>query len=255
MNVLGVTAWGREVFTRRSLAHLPGHAELAHWASQPIARLTQRRIDIVRLDRSVPKASIAWKLAIFQQSMLYRAVALAKGITESWSAGNGLSAVIVARSLIETIAAFAEIEACIRSLWLARDLVGIDEALKKATFGTRLADWLTEYPDLAATNILTSVKKLDRDIPGVSFAYDHLSERAHPNSLGHVQMFCSIDIEQGAANFSDELTTNENTFLHIAIGISLLGLFEDRLARLDRTANAMLEEIYGGNRSTCKESD
>src|SRR5262249_10573672 len=58
------------------------------------------------------------------------------------------------------------------------------------------AVWLEENPD-----VVTYIDKLDRKLEGFRGQYDRLSERCHPNSLGHNLMFSKLDRSDGTVEY------------------------------------------------------
>jgi hypothetical protein len=56
---------------------------------------------------------------------------------------------------------------------------------QNVVFATRDEELLREFSDNRAANILSHIKKYDQKASDFAGHYDRLSERCHPNSLGH----------------------------------------------------------------------
>jgi hypothetical protein len=75
-----------------------------------IERLTNRRNVKIKVEGPFLQSKLAWKVATYQQAILYRVVALATGTRLSWNARNVLASFLLVRALVETIAVFDEFE-------------------------------------------------------------------------------------------------------------------------------------------------
>jgi hypothetical protein len=71
-----------------------------------LRRLRERRLTEIAISGPLRKSKLAWKIATYQQPMLYRVVMLASGCAANWNAPNLLCAYLAARALIETVAVF-----------------------------------------------------------------------------------------------------------------------------------------------------
>ena len=56
------------------------------------------------------RSKIAWKLAVHQQGLLHRLIALMDGTSVAWNNRRTLSAILCARALMETIAVMSNLE-------------------------------------------------------------------------------------------------------------------------------------------------
>lgn len=125
------------------------------------------------------------------QSYLFRCTEQAEAAAALCARGSWLSAMTVARSLLETIAAYRHQALKLADVVQTGDLQAIDGVLQAATFPTRHPELLARADDLAvqATNILTQIDALRAHRPSVRQDYDFLSEFAHPNALGNFLFF------------------------------------------------------------------
>jgi hypothetical protein len=115
-----------------------------------------------------------------------------------------------ARAAMETFAVLADLEARVNALLSAEDLGGLDAIAQKGIFASRNPEWIADYPDLKATNVQTYIDKFEKRIEGFKGHYDRLSERCHPNSLGHNFMFATLNRDDGTVVFCDERDPENN---------------------------------------------
>jgi hypothetical protein len=208
-----------------------------------LKRLAQRRVDRIEVSGNLLNSKLAWKIATYRQSMLYRTVALTSGCALCWNAGNSLCSMLTARALIETIALLIDFESRLHGLLDREDLAGIDQLIMRLSFSTRDQDWLAEHPDCEAVSVLTLVDKLSKltDIDGLRRIYDMLSERCHPNSAGHQFFFGTLDTRTGTTTYSKKKEHKEKLNL-VLLSASLIALAETAIDNLD-TAVARTAEV------------
>ncbi len=99
-------------------------------------------------------------------------------------------------------------------------------------FASRDRQWLEKASEYEAVNVLTHINRLDKFAPGARSHYDSLSERCHPNMMGHHFMFTETDHSDGTVRFKDERHPDGNQLLILG-GIMLVGLIVSEMARLD----------------------
>ena len=169
-----------------------------------IARLNELRATEINIAGPFARSKIAWKLATYQHALLHRVIALADGTALAWNAHSTLSAILSARALMETIAMFAELERKVAAFLAKEDIGSLDALAQQGAFASRDEEWIKEFPETKATNILIFVDKFDKRAKGFRSHYDRLSERCQPNSLGHNFMFSALDRTEGSTRYSDE---------------------------------------------------
>jgi hypothetical protein len=208
-------------------------AETVDLVNSTLARLRNRRKDKVIRTGPFLKSKLAWKVANYQQAVLYRIVMLADGCVLTWNSNNPLCSFLAARALLETTALFSEFEHRLNELIEIPDFGGIDALAMNRTFATRDEPFAQSNPDLEAISVLTFIDKIDkRLLPGMRRHYDLLSERCHPNSFGHFFFFSTLDTETGTTTFADN-KNKEGNFHHIIAPMILIGLVENSMGRLD----------------------
>lgn len=197
-----------------------------------LERLNCSRPVEINVSGPFARSKIAWKLAIYQHLILHRIVALMNGVAIAWNNHCTLSAILSARALMETIAVMAEFDERVVSFLASEDLGELDALAQRGIFATRDAEWLVEFPEYKATNILTYIDKFDKRLPGFKGHYDRLSERCHPNAAGHNSMFSELDRSTGSVRFFDEREPSGNGQMIFAALIPLQ-LIESIMTRLD----------------------
>jgi hypothetical protein len=196
-----------------------------------LARLNEQRAIEISVSGPFARSKIAWKLAIYHHALLHRIVALMDGAAVAWNRKCTLSAMLSARALMETITLIAELERRIVYLLTREDLGGLDAIAQNGIFASRDPEWIAQFPESKAINILTCIEKFDRTIPGFKGQYERLSERCHPNSLGHNFMFSVLDRSSGTVAFCDEREPERNGQMIFA-ALAPLPLVESMSTRL-----------------------
>ncbi|HEY9772598.1 MAG TPA: hypothetical protein V6C81_02190 [Planktothrix sp.] len=183
-----------------------GHADSDTWGlkpgAPPFAMSRQETIDYVSSQGEPVRM-----LMLFAQTKLRIVCQLGEALFSALDQGNLLVSFICARSLIEQIAAFDRAleksqkitpkSDAIEELRQAQNL--IHDHFSKWLWGRRI-DWeaLVASPNMVAheslpykprdfyvnqtsENVLTTIEKLNKKIPGTSIVYETLCEFAHPN--------------------------------------------------------------------------
>jgi hypothetical protein len=195
-------------------------------------RLSGLRAVEITVSGKFLRSKIAWKLATYQHVLLHRLVALMDGAAVAWNNRCTLSAILSARALMETFAVMAEFERRVTRLLKEEDLGGLDALAQNGIFASRNEELTKDSPETKAIGVLTYVDKFDKIAEGFRGHYDMLSERCHPNSLGHNFMFSKLDRTDGTVRFCDEREPGRNGKMILA-ALAPLPLAESISARLD----------------------
>ena len=195
-------------------------------------RLSGLRAVEINVSERFARSKIAWKLATYQHVLLHRLVALMDGAAVAWNNRCTLSAMLSARAIMETFAVMAEFERRVLRLLKEEDLGGLDALAQNGIFASRDENWIKENPETEAKSVLTYIDKFDKRCEGFRGHYDMLSERCHPNSLGHNFMFSELDRADGTVRFCDEREPDRNGQMILA-ALAPLPLAESISARLD----------------------
>jgi hypothetical protein len=87
--------------------------------------------------------------------------------------------------------------------FLKKEALGALDALgQNGIFASRNAQWVKEYPETMAISFLTYIDKFEVRAEGLQGHYDFLSERCHPNAMGHNFMFAKLDRTDGSVSFA-----------------------------------------------------
>lgn len=195
-------------------------------------RLSGLRELEIHVSGKFARSRVAWKLAIYQHVLLHRLVALTDGAAVAWNARCTLSAMLSVRALMETLAVMAEFERKVTRLLEDENIGGLDALAQNGIFASRDAEITKNNPEIKTVNVLTYINKFDETIAGFRDHYDRLSERCHPNSLGHNFMFAELNHSDGTVRFYDERERERNTQMILA-ALAPLRLAESISASLD----------------------
>jgi hypothetical protein len=195
-------------------------------------RLNQLRALEINVAGHFARSKIAWKLATYQHALLHRIVALMDGTAVSWNNRCTLSAILSARALMETMAVMAAFEDGVANFLANENLAALNDLAQQGIFASRDPEWCKEYPETQAVSVLTYIDKFDKKAAGFRKHYDALSERCHPNSLGHNFMFSKLDHSDGSVRYCDEREPARNGQMILAALLPLL-LVESVMTSLD----------------------
>jgi hypothetical protein len=145
-----------------------------------------------------------------------------------------------ARALMETLAVMVTLERRVDRFLKEESLGALDELAQRGIFASRDKTFIENSPETEARNVLLYVDKLDKRVPGFRNHYDRLSERCHPNALGHNFMFAELDRSDGTVRFCDEREPVQNARIILA-ALAPLTLLRSTLAQLDTLIEAVSE--------------
>ena len=203
-------------------------------------RLSGLRAVEITVSGKFLRSKIAWKLATYQHVLLHRFVALMDGAAVAWNNRCTVSAMLSARALMETFAVMAEFERRVTRLLKEEDLGGLDALAQNGIFASRDEEMIRDDPETKAINVITYVDKFDKIAKGFRGHYDMLSERCHPNAMGHNFMFSNLDRTDGTVRFCDEREPGRNGKMILA-ALAPLPLVESLSARLDELIERVSE--------------
>lgn len=211
-------------------------------------RLSGMRASKISVSGKFLRSKIAWKLAVYQHALLHRIVALIDGVAVAWNNECTLSAMLSARGLMETLAVMAEFERQVDRLLKEQDLGGLDAVAQNGIFASRDPEWTKENPETKAMNVVTYIDKFNKRFEGFRGHYDRLSERCHPNSLGHNFMFSKLDTNDGTVRYYDEREPRRNGQMILA-ALAPVPLAERISARLDERLGSSSQRCANRRRS------
>jgi hypothetical protein len=196
------------------------------------------------------KSRTLWKLANFQQGSLYRVVMLGQGGSNGWNDGNQLSSILCGRAFLETVAKMHYLNLNLAEHRGATTIEPISTFLDKELFSTRNDEWLAAGAGFKATNILTMMEKLDKDMPGVKQHYDFLSEWCHPNWPGQSFLFATNDNANRVTTFSESKGRNNNVLDVIFGALMTITYFERMISELDSAITTLSNSKVEGATTT-----
>ena len=138
-----------------------------------------------------------------RQAYIWRLSELAESCAINWNNCHYIASLTLARGLIETGVILCEFDENVQKGVENKDLSFLNKDVMKKTFSTRIEEVLDEEREYLATNILTLIKKKEKELEGLEFVYANLSECAHPNQFGHFQHYGELDRSNGTVAFSN----------------------------------------------------
>jgi hypothetical protein len=208
--------------------------------NQALGRLRVARKEQI-IARSYPGLA-SWALDSFIQYGLHRIVALGTGMTAEWNRKRFLNCIVLARSLMETVASWFRVLDHTYKLLPAEDIRRIHSTLMVALFGRRdLAPGDDSFPP--AINALTSIDRLDRAYPKTRAMYDIICEFVHPNCDGFL-LFGKPDLQTGNAQLGEHLSSERLGAVSTAMaGAHFLGIADSFLEKYETLFRPQVEAL------------
>jgi len=136
------------------------------------------------------------------QAHIRRSLTFIEGGHAEFYSGRSLVADACARANYENVAAFCDFAKNLIPLLEAGDNAVIRKFVEMRAFATRIPSFVDKNGESnKAQNILTQIDHMKKKYTGYREAYDHLSDIVHPNGLGAVVHFVSIDPATHVATF------------------------------------------------------
>lgn len=177
--------------------------EKAEEMNQWLSDLGALKLNEVRVEGSLIKSKVAWKIAVLSQAYLYRLHELGESCAIAWNNQHYIASLTLARSIIETGVVFCDFDENIKRGLEQKNLDFLNDSVMKKTFSTRIEELVGDEENFKATNILTFIKKKESEIPGLEALYHNLSDCAHPNQFGHFQHYGDLDHSNGTVTFTN----------------------------------------------------
>ncbi|WP_377190740.1 hypothetical protein [Ruegeria meonggei] len=205
-------------------------------------RLAAQRLHTMRFGEPPTGFNVSDKIRAYGQANLWRCLQLCGGAEMLRQNSSGLSAIILSRSAVETVAAYShfavQLPNKLKPLKTSADLERVDEFVLKRSFATReksAASFVaSDGVDVNSVSILTQIGKLEKRHPGLSKKYEILSDFAHPNAFGTLNWFGKTSRKEGRIRFSDDWDHCEQEALGWSvIAIWLLETLEADIAKVE----------------------
>jgi len=172
-----------------------------------------------------------WKTTSVYQCLIRRTIETIDGMRAAWNAGNLLTTITMARSLIETGAIVKHLTNTVKQAVANQDVDALDKAVMHAGFATRDKSFFGEEEEFKAENILTMIDRMDRSlfkdkVPRLRAAYDFLSEFVHPNHLGILGLYSENFPEKYRVEFGNTTAKKKMILPHIRIALGMVWLVD-----------------------------
>ncbi|MGC2425247.1 MAG: hypothetical protein WA666_12950 [Nitrospirota bacterium] len=146
-----------------------------------------KRIEIAALSLN---SKLPFKALGLRELLIHRMADLATAAVDLFYQKKAIPAVIITRAAIETLSILYALHEQTNEFLSEKNIPKFDDFLMKSSMGSR------KNPDLPApTNILTFIKKIEKDYPdfGFEFYYETLCEYTHPNWAGTFGSYGLLD--------------------------------------------------------------
>ncbi len=201
-----------EESTASLLNEIRGRLELLE-ASLP------RRVDAMAVS---PTSKLPFNVLCYRETLIWRMSELGRSAFENYENDKLASAILLTRAAVETSAALwylcGKIEAIAES-----GIVGDSgDYMMRLMMGSKTDPALPE-----AINVLTFVKRVEKDIEGFLHQYDSLSEFAHPNWAGTALLYSKPDPTNLWTDFGANLRSENSKNIGV-VNLSVALMFFER---------------------------
>jgi len=210
--------------------------------------MAEARECAVRLRESLPssisvaalgvKSKAPFQLLSTREALIWRTEELARNACDALERDDLAVAAILTRAVTENAAV----------AWKLKDVLDtrqqqtteqLNEILMRLLVGSRIWE---DFPQ--AVQILTSIDRMDKRIPGVRRGYDNLSEMTHPNWQGVFGLYSRTDEAEFTTYFGRGLRGAENNKGMVAdLLVGSLNLFEYAYNKISEAMPAFLAEL------------
>lgn len=176
------------------------------------------------------QGKIPFKVHSFMEIMNLRMIDFSESAELLIKNNHIIPALPIIRALFENIAVTYRIVTAVeKSLENNKLEVNFDELITKISFGTKI----NEPDEIAATNILTQIDKIDNEYNGLRKFYDSLSEFVHPNSDGVIGSYSELNENDKYTEIIKVLTVDHPVYKWIESCFLLcMGIFLDFANRI-----------------------
>jgi hypothetical protein len=187
-----------------------------------------------------PESKTPFKAVWYRESLLWRMTELSTSAYESLEKDLLATGILLTRGAVETAAAVWYLCGKLEAARDSGSLGNVDEDLMSLLMGSR------NNPDLPkATNVLTFVDRVNKDVEGFRKQYDGLSEFAHPNWSGTTLLYSKPDPQKPGALFGANIRSSEAAKQIAVVNLSVaLMIFErsyDRISEVVPDVVSMCE--------------
>lgn len=206
-----------------------------------IDRMRARLVDKIELP--VPPSGFRLPNMVrgYVQAHLRRIVMFIDGGHAEYLAGRPLMTEMASRAIYENVATLCDFTKKLKPLCDTLDYAGVDKLVTKAAFVTRIPSYIKQYGEHAkAPQILKHVDAMDKVYDGTyRNAYDYLSDIVHPNGLGAVVYFSSI--EGDVMTFHARGLSPDRPISSLFLACMLLGTLEMELTEVENGLKKLID--------------
>jgi hypothetical protein len=171
--------------------------------NEGIERLRARKLAEINTDKPTHFEFVGRWIDVYLQTHIRRGLSLIDGGLAELKAGRTIVTAFCARALLEDAAVVWSFIKRLNMLLDEGDNLKTDDFVFSKALATRLPkvieQWGREYK---ATNILSVIDQMAKELPNVRPMYDELSDVCHPNSHGVLWHFAAHG-EEGVVTFDD----------------------------------------------------
>jgi hypothetical protein len=210
--------------------------------------LRKRLVSETTTSQMAATPKMAWKVMSTYQCLIRRTIEAADGMRMAWNASNLLTAITMARSLLETGAIVRNLTDSVQKAVAAKDVEALDQAVMHAGFDTRDAVLLAERPDYKATNITTMIDRLDKSLfkdktPRFRRSYGFLSEFVHPNYFGILGLYSKTVARGYRIKFGNTAEHKKEILPNLRVTTSMIWLVENASKDIDKLTPEILSFV------------
>ena len=207
-----------------------------------VERLREHLVDRVEFQEPISRFRVSNKARVYNQSHLRRCLQLIEAGHHLVYAGQGLAALVIIRSLYETVANYVAVSKQLVDLIEATaPLQQIHDFIHSRTFATRSERLIkiARTDEVKTTNILTQVQKMNRLRGKFEEEYEYLCEHTHPNAFGATLYFVEPE-HQGDVHVFTSHDPKED-LKWVLVGAHILTHFADAMDRLEAVLPGLSE--------------
>jgi hypothetical protein len=157
------------------------------WLGEAKAAAADLRADLLRrmipADIS-PRLKTPFKVQLFRELLLHRLSDLAEAACKLYDEGRGLPAIVLTRAAFETMAMLYYLLKQVDEAVTEQSAQKLDDGAMRGLFGSK-----NQASALEAVNVLTVIKHVEKQYPGIQEMFADLCEFAHPNYMGVMAMY------------------------------------------------------------------
>jgi hypothetical protein len=168
----------------------------------------------------------------YLQAHLRRMLAFLDGGHAEYLAHRPLMTEVATRAIYENVANVCDFSEKLKQILLTGNYDDLEKHVTSSAFTTRIPYFLEQHgPAVKAPQILNQIDRMTKKYPTYREAYDHLSDIVHPNGLGAVVYFSTM--EDGVVTFADDAVTPERAIHSLFLAAIFLAFVEVEMNEVD----------------------